>query len=220
LILLAHPRRFELLTFAFGELGPPRKSPYLLMVSCVIVLKTPGILPGSANIARTRSVGRIAHIVGMMVTVDALQRLDGHGEEPGRFPLIDTLLHQLCGAGMPQRVRAHTLKTGVTTCGGKPPLEVPEAGTVIIDDETKVGPPQPGAAQVRQQFRRDWDTAAPFVGLRRPWGSEVDSLSLKINLRPAQRQDRLLAATAVEPDQNEQGQVQPHARLAQCSSQE
>jgi hypothetical protein len=71
--------------------------------------------------------------------------------------------------------------------------------------EAEIGAPHPGAPQVWQKLRRDWDASAPLVGLRRTRRAKVDQTGIEIDLRPAQRQDGLLAVTAVERDEDEKG---------------
>jgi len=50
-------------------------------------------------------LGRIGEVVGMVVTVDAIQRLDAHAEEARRPPHGDPVLHQPGRRSMAQRVR-------------------------------------------------------------------------------------------------------------------
>ena len=50
----------------------------------------------------------LPQMIGMMVSVNAVEHLDAHAEEARGFPFVDTRLHQPRRRGVTQRMRADT----------------------------------------------------------------------------------------------------------------
>ena len=80
---LARPTRFELVTSAFGELWN-----HFAAFSVQCTWNATKTSYDYADIPRTAAdvLGGRALVVGVVMTVDALQRFHAHGEEPGRLP--------------------------------------------------------------------------------------------------------------------------------------
>jgi hypothetical protein len=180
LILLAHPTRFERVTFAFGEL----KASDLRSVFNV------GPFPKHRN--KARNVGRYAdkprtsgegrrgsaQEIGMMVPVNPLQRFGRHIQVSRSFPERNATLHQPSGTRVPQDMRRNILEICALASRGKAPLDILQPRTILIYDEAKFGTTAAGATKMRQEPAPDRLACPAFFRAPLARRVEIDSCAV------------------------------------------
>src|SRR5712691_3561015 len=150
----------------------------------------------------------------MMMTVHAVNHLDGHSEKSGSFPIVDASLHQPSRCGVSQRMRRDVafklrqsrggLECGLHRLDG---LAIPL--DEIVTRDSLVSP----TAKVREQAGRDRNRWLALVRFALPLGEPIENASLKVDKRPAltlvrrSRGDRAGACPSVEANQDEASQV-------------
>jgi hypothetical protein len=108
---------------------------------------------------------------------------------------------------------SHRVQTRPTARGCEPALDVADADSVIVDNEAEFGSTKSSPPEMRKESGGNWDTCSTFVCAPRPRRIEIDTSIIEVDLGPAERKNRLLSLTCIEPKQNEQRQMQPNTGL-------
>jgi hypothetical protein len=90
-------------------------------------------------------------------------------------------------------------------------FDVADADSIIVDNETELGSTKSSPPEMRKESGRNWDTRSTFVCAPRPRRVEIDTSIIEVDLGLAERKNRLLSLTCIEPKQNEQRQIEPNA---------
>jgi hypothetical protein len=133
-------------------------------------------LPDNADILRTTSdiLGSFPLVIGVMMTIDALESLHAHREEAGRLPRSGALLHQPSGAGVPQSMWRNTLQPRPLTRCREALFHVLDSLAVDVKNVTHLSPTPTGTLEVWQKPRWNRDYAATFARALAARDFEID----------------------------------------------
>jgi hypothetical protein len=148
-------------------------------------------LPGNYPEAfATKGVRRPLHTFGAVVRVNPVERFNGHGEKLASIPGGDARLHEPTSRRVSQGVGRDTINPRTPARSFKARLDGADMLPAIVNDIAQIGSATTGAPQMWEKARRYAHNASALVGLPSVRQIEIYQPALKINLRPAKRQNR------------------------------
>jgi hypothetical protein len=67
-------------------------------------------------------------------------------------------------------------------CGCEPALDVADADSIIVDNETELGSAKSSPPEMQKESGGNWDTRSTFVCAPRPRRIEIDTSIVEVNL--------------------------------------